>query len=144
MEVSRAVVYNGYAEDAGGMTNLQKHVSLFSSNGDGVVSINETYNGELLVCSPFQSFVHPLHSVCCDFFSLNHLVMFGHCSRFRVLSFGVAMSTTSATFINGALASKTKPVRSPTLPTLFVILYILIQLEWKCLTTLLLVFQCNY
>jgi hypothetical protein len=76
MEVSRAVVYNGYAEDAGGMTNLQKHVSLFSSNGDGVVSINETYNGELLVCSPFQSFVHPLHSVCCDFFfpkSLGHV-----------------------------------------------------------------------
>jgi hypothetical protein len=131
MEVGHIAAYGSYAEGAGGMTDLQKHVSFFDSNGDGVVSINETYNGELLVSSPFQSFVHPLHYVCCDFFCYNHLVTFGHCVRFRNLGFRVAMSTASATFINGAFAGKTRPVKPPTLPTLFVIMYVLIQLGGK-------------
>jgi hypothetical protein len=69
MEVGHIAAYGSYAEGAGGMTDLHKHVSFFDSNGDDVVSINETYNGELLVSSPFQSFVHPLHYVCCDFFA---------------------------------------------------------------------------
>jgi hypothetical protein len=81
MEVGHAMAYDGYAEGASGMTDLQKHVSFFDSNGDGIISINETYKGELLVYNPFQSFVHPLRSVCCDFFPYNHLVMFGHCGR---------------------------------------------------------------
>jgi hypothetical protein len=41
------------------------------------------------------------------------------------------MSTVSATFINGAFAGKTRPVKPPTLPTLFVIMYVLIQLGGK-------------
>jgi hypothetical protein len=75
MEVGHAMAYDGYAEGASGMTDLQKHVSFFDSNGDGIISINETYKGELLVCSPFQSFVHPLRSVCCNFSlqSLGHV-----------------------------------------------------------------------
>jgi hypothetical protein len=67
MEVGHAVAYDGYAKGAGSMADLQNHVSFFNSNNDNVVSINETYNGELLVHSLFQTFVHPLRSVCCDF-----------------------------------------------------------------------------
>jgi hypothetical protein len=52
MEVGRAAAYGGYAEDAGGMTDLQKHVAFFHSNGDGIISISEN-NGELLVHNPF-------------------------------------------------------------------------------------------
>jgi hypothetical protein len=110
MEVGHAMAYDGYAEGASGMTDLQKHVSFFDSNGDGIISINETYKGELLVCNPFQSFVHPLRSVCCDFFPTITWSCLGIVAGFRVLGFGVAMSTASATFINGALASKTRPV----------------------------------
>jgi hypothetical protein len=53
MEVSRVVAYGGYTEGAGGMTELQKHVMFFDSNGDNIISISETYNSELLVRSPF-------------------------------------------------------------------------------------------
>jgi hypothetical protein len=131
MEVGHTAAYGSYAEGVGGMTDLQKHVSFFDSNGDGVISINETYNGELLVSSPFQSFVHPLHYICCDFFTTITWSRLGIVSGFRNLGFGVAMSTTSATFINGALASKTRPVKPRTLPTLFVIMYVFIQLGGK-------------
>jgi hypothetical protein len=63
---------------------------------------------------------------------------------YRTLGFGVGMSTVSAAFINGALESKTSPVRSPTVPTLSVILYLFIQPGGKYLMTLLLVFQGNF
>jgi hypothetical protein len=51
MEVGHATSYNGYIEGVDGMTNLQKHVTFFNSNDDCIVSINETYNNELLFCS---------------------------------------------------------------------------------------------
>ncbi|GJM86759.1 hypothetical protein PR202_ga02649 [Eleusine coracana subsp. coracana] len=71
--LGRAAAYGGYTEGAGGMTDLQKHAAFFDHNGDGVVSISETYDA------------------------------------FRSLGFGIGMSSVSAAFINGALASKTRP-----------------------------------
>ncbi|GJN22192.1 hypothetical protein PR202_gb09738 [Eleusine coracana subsp. coracana] len=71
--LGRAAAYGGYSEGGGGMTDLQKHAAFFDHNGDGVVSISETYDA------------------------------------FRSLGFGIGMSSVSAAFINGALASKTRP-----------------------------------
>ncbi|TVU28395.1 hypothetical protein EJB05_19927 [Eragrostis curvula] len=71
--LGRAAAYGGGGAESAGMTDLQKHAAFFDGNGDGVVSISETYDG------------------------------------LRSFGLGIGLSGAGAAFINGLLASTTRP-----------------------------------